>query len=1119
MNFAIPFALFAVALAVSGCGSAPAENTSTIVIGFPNEPLSLVEGTTRIPIHFGIRVEVPAMPAFGVRRKSLAPGETYEIEVPAGTEFQLSALYMEEQIPTQYATAEYLCKEEGGSSETNASLEGGDEGGHKGPFISTLFLKKTGADGEQIDLTLPPPVEAKFVSMGMKLPKPLEGHKLVYLDPLSQEPIYPPRTVCPDAVPHTETIRAGLTTVVGWPAVLPDGSFLFRLDTPTDTPVGLVRGKLSTSPTPSLDWVKNFFALDLSGTVPALTRLADTIDFDGDGVGNLAELTKNSNPFRAPITAANLQVHVDTGQGGARIYLDFGSSWPDGVDSAVCSVDNGQAYDCFGGGGQCVLPNSDGSCGTASVGSHALKMIIQDKEGFQSTLQKSFSVTNQTSGYPVAVISPLASTPVATGTTVNLFGDKSYDPNGKPLTYEWMQTGGYAVALSQNGGNAKFLVPTQAAGTTLSFKLVVHNGNSSSDPAHISVPVQGTSATYSVSGSVGGLNGSVILRLSHNGINQDLTINANGPFAFPTAIANGSNYSVTVHTQPTSQTCGVGGATSGTIAGSAISNLTVSCTASTYMVGGTLSGLDASRSVAVKNYINHEIITLNANGAFTFPSSLASGNGYQIGIWTQPTGQFCEVTNANGTISSTHVSNVQVACVTAHSIGGTAMGLAGTVRVVLKSGGSVVGEISPSSNGTFTFSELIPNNGDYEAVLAEQPVGLACTITKASGVATAPVTSIAVFCGQSAALTAGNQHACALTNGGGVNCWGSNGQGQVGTSTPTIVSSPTAVSGITSAVAVTAGLAHSCALNASGVAHCWGDNAVGQLGNGTTTDAVTPQAVNTYANAPSFMALAAGASHTCAVTRGEGYVMCWGDNSNSQLGNTEGSQSTGPSAAKLDVSTPLSGITAVAAGDNHTCALRSADGKVFCWGLGDKGQLGNGTYASFTFATEVPGIADAVAVAAGGSNTCVVRKNSQLMCWGDNSQGQAGIDGGATYQDLPVSVKADASTALTGASALAVGVGRVCARVGGGIKCWGSGSSGALGNGAYANVGLPASVSSPSDPFAVATGFDFTCALSQANGLWCWGDNSQGQLGDGGVISGGTHTPSAVPGTETWTLP
>ena len=164
--------------------------------------------------------------------------------------------------------------------------------------------------------------------------------------------------------------------------------------------------------------------------------------------------------------------------------------------------------------------------------------------------------------------------------------------------------------------------------------------------------------TYSVGGTVSGLSGTVVLQ--DNG-GDNLSVTANGSFAFPTQLASGAAYAVTVKTQPSGQTCVVSSG-NGTVGSANVTSVAVTCTTNplvTYSVGGTVSGL--SGTVVLQDN-GGDNLALAANGSFTFPAKLTAGSAYSVTVFTQPAGQTCTVTGGSGTIASANVTSVAVTC-------------------------------------------------------------------------------------------------------------------------------------------------------------------------------------------------------------------------------------------------------------------------------------------------------------------------------------------------------------------------------------------------------------------------------------------------------------------------
>lgn len=193
-------------------------------------------------------------------------------------------------------------------------------------------------------------------------------------------------------------------------------------------------------------------------------------------------------------------------------------------------------------------------------------------------------------------------------------------------------------------------------------------------------------------------------------------------------------------------------------------------------------------------------------------------------------------------------------------------------------------------------------------------------------------------------VTVSNEQTCAIQDGA-VKCWGLNLHGQLGHSmnlgtlmpNPT----PTVVEGMSSGASlISTGHGHTCALKGESL-HCWGRNHRGQLGSevnlGTETLEPSPAAVVGLKQGP--LGVSAGLVHTCAILAGALY--CWGEDTQGQLG-INANPTADPVSAPTAVLNMSSGVTKVAAGINHTCAIRSGD--LFCWGLNYAGQLGEPTF-------------------------------------------------------------------------------------------------------------------------------------------------------------------------------
>ena len=284
---------------------------------------------------------------------------------------------------------------------------------------------------------------------------------------------------------------------------------------------------------------------------------------------------------------------------------------------------------------------------------------------------------------------------------------------------------------------------------------------------------------------------------------------------------------------------------------------------------------------------------------------------------------------------------------------------------------------------------------------------------------------------------------------------------------------------------ISAGESHSCAV-VDGAAMCWGDNTNAQLGDGTTTDRNVPTLVTGLGSG--ITAVSAGGQHSCALTTAGG-VKCWGRNNAGQLGDGTTTLSTAP----VDVAGLTSGVTAIAAGWSHSCAALAAGG-MKCWGANNIGQLGDGTTVDRPLPASVAGLPGAVSeIAASVFHTCARTSAGAALCWGNNAHGQLG-NGSTTNSSSPVSVSSLASgVAAISAGSAGVGESTCALTTGGGVKCWGRNQFGQLGTPTGSACGSPCSTTPvdvtglSSGVAAIGAGGYNACAGLNAGGVQCWG--------------------------------
>ncbi|WP_437576858.1 hypothetical protein [Sorangium sp. So ce887] len=286
-------------------------------------------------------------------------------------------------------------------------------------------------------------------------------------------------------------------------------------------------------------------------------------------------------------------------------------------------------------------------------------------------------------------------------------------------------------------------------------------------------------------------------------------------------------------------------------------------------------------------------------------------------------------------------------------------------------------------------------------------------------------------------------HTCAIMEDTTVTCWGHGTTGQLGIGGFPASSAPARVPSLINVVQLSLGAAHSCAVKTGDELYCWGSNQEGQLGKGESgqSEYITPTLIRSDSRQ-----VASGQDHTCAIKASDGGLLCWGRSFDGQLGT--GSQES--ASSPVPVLAPLAaGVEEVVAGDRHTCARKGVE--VYCfgndyngavgadrygpvleptlvvvpraahidvgrersgavsgearalkmWGVGPLGH-GEGGLSSQPVDVPLDGVAQ---LAVGYYHTCALRTTGEVLCWGENTQGQLGVGLEVEEQLSPVAVK------------------------------------------------------------------------------------------------------------------
>ena len=337
--------------------------------------------------------------------------------------------------------------------------------------------------------------------------------------------------------------------------------------------------------------------------------------------------------------------------------------------------------------------------------------------------------------------------------------------------------------------------------------------------------------------------------------------------------------------------------------------------------------------------------------------------------------------------------------------------------------------------------------------------------------------------------------------------WGLGTSGQLGDGTAANKSSPVQI-GTSSWSKVSIGT-HALAIASNGTLWAWGLGTSGQLGDGTTITKSSPVQIG----AGSWTAVAAGiltGAFSAAIDI-TGKLFAWGLGTVGQIGDGTTISKSSP----VQIGTGIS-FTIVTVGGTYAVAI-STTGALYLWGLGTSGQLGDGTTINKSTPLKI-GASSWTAVAAGTVTTFAIDINNILYSWGTQSITATYLgDPSGLPRSSPVAVTLPSTTVNSWKSVASTISNTVAIRATDStLWSWGLNDNGQLGDGTTLPYYVPKQIGSRTwGKLGRTQGASHIVAIDSVGGLWAWGFNNNGQLGDNTVVS--KSSPVQI-GASSWSM-